>query len=179
MWAEHVARIAAPLVAAGYEVQLWADVLRTDPEAARALPDGTVPVSWNYEAPGGADLPGEVTALLARLGLEPSAFRGFAANVAPLAAAGLRFRVAPGTSSWNSLVGRIDNATANIRDAVDVALAHGVDGICVTDWGDNGHIQPPPVSWPALAYGGAVAWCREANWDLDLARVLDTHVFAD
>jgi hypothetical protein len=49
----------------------------------------------------------------------------------------------------------------------------------VTDWGDHGHWQPFPVSYLGFAYGAAVAWCRETNVDLDVARGLDTHVFVD
>lgn len=178
VWAEHVGRIARRLVAQGWEVLCWADVARQDPRVLHDLPDGVVPVAWTYEAPGRvARLPSGARDVLARLGMDVEAFGGFGPNVAPLADAGASFWVAPGTSAWNSLVGRIDNAWANLADAARTGLAHGSPGYLVTDWGDNGHIQPPPVSWPAVVAGGAFAWCAATNRDLDLAAVCDRYVF--
>ena len=77
------------------------------------------------------------------------ALRGFEAHVAGFAEAGVPFWVCPGTSSWNSLIGRLDNARGNLLDAAQVGLARGASGYLITDWGDNGHMQPPSVSWPA------------------------------
>ncbi len=113
MYLEHVRRLAEPLLAQGYEVQLWADVLRLHPGLASSLPEGVVPVAWCYEAPppdGALDLPSSVLDLLGQLGTDAAGFSGFAANADPIAETGRPFWVAPGTSSWCSLVGRIDNA---------------------------------------------------------------------
>jgi hypothetical protein len=49
----------------------------------------------------------------------------------------------------------------------------------LTDWGDNGHMQPPCISWPGLAWGAALSWCAESNADLDVPDALAAHVFAD
>ena len=57
------------------------------------------------------------------------------------------FWVCPGTSSWNSLVGRWPNARANVLDAAESGLAAGARGFLLTDWGDNGHWQHLPVSF--------------------------------
>lgn len=178
VWAEHVARIAGPLARDGWEVLCWADVLRQAPELVTELP--VVPVAWTYEAPGRVDrLPRGALDILRRLGTDPEAFAGFGPNVEPLAAEGADLWVAPGTSAWNSLVGRADNAAANLLDAARTGLAVGATGYEVTDWGDNGHVQPPSVSWPMLVLGGALAWCGDANRDLDLAAACDRYVFAD
>lgn len=180
VWAEHVSRIARPLAARGWQVLCWADVLRRESQVLCDLPDGLVPVAWTYEAPGRlAQLPPGAREVLGHLGMDVTAFEGFGPNVAPLVGAGATFWVAPGTSAWNSLVGRIDNALANLADAAETGLAHGSPGYLVTDWGDNGHIQPPPVSWPAIVAGGALAWCAAANRDLDLAAACDRFVFCD
>ncbi len=85
----------------------------------------------------------------------------------------------PGTSSWNSFVGRIDNALGNLADAAEVGRAHGSRGYLIADWGDNGHLQPPSVSFGPILYGGAVSWCLDSNRDLDLTEALSTHVFGD
>ncbi|HMG43637.1 MAG TPA: glycoside hydrolase family 20 zincin-like fold domain-containing protein [Acidimicrobiales bacterium] len=187
LYLEHLLRIVGPLADRGYEVQFWADVLRRDPSLVKQLPSGVVPVAWTYEAPrrGGArggSLPApppEIAAALARAGIEPDAHLGFAANTAPLAEAGVPFWVAPGTSGWMSLVGRIDNAVANMVDAAEVGLDRGAGGYLLTEWGDGGHMQPPSVGFGPIAFGGAVGWSLAANRDLDLAEVLDRHVFTD
>lgn len=182
VYLDHVVRLAEPLTERGYTVQVWADVLRRHPDLARRLPPGTVPVAWCYEAApadGPVPLPRPIAEVMERLGTDETAFAGFGPQVAPLVEAGVPFWVAAGTSGWNSLVGRIDNARANLLDAAETAVAHGCEGYLVTDWGDNGHHQPPSVSFGPLVYGGAVAWGVEANRDLDLGAVLDRHVFGD
>ncbi len=181
VYLEHLRRLVDPLVADGYEVQVWADVLRRHPDQARALPEGVIPVAWCYEAPRAADTAPELSPGLAtvlhELGIDVDVTGGFAANVAPLAEAGLPFWVAPGTSTWNSLIGRTTNAYANQLDAVDVAQAYGGTGYLLTDWGDNGHHHPPSISFGPLVHGGAVAWCVDANRGLDMAAVLDRFVY--
>lgn len=181
VYIEHLRRLITPLVERGYVVQFWADIARKAPELVNTLPAGAVAVAWNYEAPRPAGepapLPPSVAAVLDGLGIDFDAFSGFETNVAPIADAGFPFWVAPGTSSWNSLIGRVDNAVANIADAVDVGIARGAGGFLLTDWGDNGHLQPPSVSFGPLLYAGAMSWARGANRDLDLPAVLDRFVF--
>jgi hypothetical protein len=185
VYIDHVKRIAGPLAERGYEVQIWADMLRRDPSLFAELPDAVVPVVWTYEAPrpdgAVADVPADIVATLADAGIDLLAHSGFATNVAPLAEAGVPFWVAPGTSSWASLVGRVDNASANLLDAAEVAVASGAAGYLINDWGDDGHLQPPSVSFGPLLLGGAVSWCLAANRDLadDLPAVLDRWVFGD
>ncbi len=181
VYLDHVRRLADPLLADGYEVQIWADVLRRHPDLAADVPAGIVPVAWGYEAPtapgAGPELPAGLIAALDELGVDTDTSGGFAANVAPLVDAGIGFWVAPGTGDWNSLVGRWDNAVANHLDAAEVARRHGADGWLLTAWGDHGHHHPPSVTFAALVHGGAVAWGLDANRDLDVAAVLDRHVF--
>jgi hypothetical protein len=87
--------------------------------------------------------------------------------------------VVPGTSSWNSLLGRTDNALENLRNAAFNGFANGAKGFLVTDWGDGGHWQFIPVSFAPFAYGAALSWAMDANKNLPLARALDAHVFQD
>ena len=180
----HLRRIVDPLLERGYEVQFAADVVRHTPALLDRLPAGAVPLAWTYEAPAAEGdpprvLPPGLAARVARYGIDIGDHEGFAANVAPLADAGTPFWVLAGTSSWNSLVGRIDNAVANLLDAAEVGRDRGATGYVVSDWGDNGHLQPPSVSFGPLVYGGAVSWALDANRDLDLPAVLDRYVFGD
>lgn len=48
-----------------------------------------------------------------------------------------RYYVCPGTSSWNTLLGRTDNALLNIYNAGAAAKRHGAEGMLVTDWGGS------------------------------------------
>ena len=137
-------------------MQFWGDIILHHPDLIPELPGGVVALEWGY----GADHP-------------------FLENGGKFADAGVPFYVCPGTSSWNSIAGRTDNAIANIRSAAESGLARGAIGLLNTDWGDNGHWQHSPVSYLGLAYGAAVSWCTEANSDIDLPRALDVHAFHD
>jgi hypothetical protein len=182
IYGEHLARLVGPLLAEGCAVQVWADVLGHHPEARALLPDGDVTaLVWNYDPPDAPtpELRPRQAALLDELGIDPSEPTDFASRLAPFADGGTPTWVVPGTSSWNSLVGRLDDAKANLLDAAVAGRAAGVGGFLVTDWGDGGHHQPPSVSDPAWLYGGAVAWCADTNADLDVATVVDRVVTGD
>lgn len=176
VYGEHLARLVGPLLADGCSVQVWADVLAHHPEALALLPKGDVTaLVWNYEPPDAPVPPigARRAALLDALDVDLAEPTDFASRLAPFADSGIPTWVVPGTSSWNSLVGRLDAAMANLLDAARTARDAGVGGLLVTDWGDGGHHQPPSVSDPAFLYGGAVAWCVETNADLDVAAVVD------
>jgi len=140
----------------GRAMQFWGDIILHHPELIPELPKDVIPLVWGYEA----DHP-------------------FAGQCAEFAKTGFRFYVCPGTSSWNSIAGRTDNALGNLRNAAINGLAAGAAGYLITDWGDNGHWQPLPVSYLGYAFGAAMSWAVRANADLDLARALDVHLFQD
>ena len=68
------------------------------------------------------------------------------------------FYVCPGTSTWQTLIGRHDNALANLRAAAKAGRKHGAIGYLITDWGDGGHPQPLAVSYLPLLAGASLAW---------------------
>ncbi|ACQ81287.1 Glycoside hydrolase, family 20, catalytic core [Beutenbergia cavernae DSM 12333] len=182
VYVEYVQRILGPLVERGYEVQYWADVLAHHPEYAAAL--GGVPIVWLYDSPSAIeralDLPAATKERMAAFDASPEQqLGGFATRGAAVIAAGIPFWVAPGTGTWQSIVGRLDNARENILDAATTALAHGGTGFLLTQWGDHGMVEPPPVAFAPLLYGGAVAWCSAANADLDLATTTAELAFGD
>jgi hypothetical protein len=165
----------------GAEVLFWADVLRKHPELIAEFPArDLVALVWHYEAPVAAPaLPAGLEEILAEVGIDESVLRGFAGQVPAVAGTGVPFWVCPGTSSWNSLLGRWSNAKSNLIDAATTGLAYGAQGYLITDWGDNGHMQPPSASFAPLAYGACIAWCCDSNRDLDIAAALDAFVFDD
>ncbi len=137
-------------------MQFWGDIILQYPELIPELPKNIIAMEWGYEAN------------------HPFARRG-----AQFAASGIPFYVCPGSSSWNALLGRTDNALENLRLAARNGLDNGAIGYLITDWGDNGHWQFAPVSFAPFAYGAAVSWAYDANVNLDVARAVDTHVFMD
>lgn len=119
----------------GRAMQMWGDMLLAAPEHLSKVPEGVTVLAWGYEA----DHP-------------------FARDCARLRDAGQPFYVCPGTSSWLSLGGRHHNALHNLASAARHGHAFGADGILITDWGDRGHLQPLPISYPGLMAGAAFAW---------------------
>ena len=121
-----------------------------------AATDDIIALNWGYEA----NHPFEKEA------------RQFARSKIP-------FYVCPGTSTWQTLIGRHDNALANLRDAAKVGKKSGAIGYLITDWGDGGHPQPLVVSWAMFLAGASLAWNASGFNEQKLVPVLNRDVFAD
>ncbi len=119
----------------GKRVQLWGDIILNHPELIHELPENATLLEWGYAGDHPFDEHGKL-----------------------FAESGRAFYVCPGTSTWQSLGGRWDNAIANLRNAAHCGLKHGAAGFLNTDWGDYGHQQTLAVSLLPMAYGAAVAW---------------------
>ena len=181
---DYVTRIVQPWVDRGYTVEFWADVFGNHPELMHRVPAGAVPVVWQYDSASLTaaviDAAGEEVAAWRASGIDVDGLRnGFRDRAKLLLEAGVPFWVAPGTSSWNSVLGRLDNALENMVDAATVGLENGATGYLNTAWGDNGMWEPPSVAFGPVLFGGAVSWNLAANADLDVAAVLDEHVLLD
>jgi hexosaminidase len=145
--------------ARGKTMQFWGDIIVKRPDLMPELPRDAIALEWGYEA----DHP-------------------FAEHLALFQRAGLEFYVCPGTSSWNSIAGRTDNALGNLARAAREGKAAGASGLLITDWGDHGHLQPLSVSMLGLLAGAGFAWNTadaERPEALDLPRLLDHHAFGD
>lgn len=182
VYARHLRRLIEPLTADGLEVMFWGDVLSHAPEQVATLPKGTTAVAWWYAPP--ADDPPPMSSLLgpdlvARLGMPEDALAGFATHTRAYTEVDIPFWVAPGTSSWNSLVGRWPDAVENIDDAVVVGADRGARGVLLTDWGDGGHHQPLSVSLPAIVHDAGATWCRDAHDARVVPEVIDALLGAD
>ncbi len=103
----------------------------------------------------------------------------FETEAAKFAKAKIPFYVCPGTSTWQTLIGRHDNALANLRAAARAGRKFGALGFLVTDWGDGGHPQPLAVSWPLFAAGAALAWNSGSLEEETMLAVLSRDVFED
>ena len=140
----------------GHTMQFWGDIILHHPELVPEIPQDTIIMNWGYEAT-----------------------HDFEGSNATFAKSGIPFFVCPGTSSWNSLSGRTDNAIGNILNAARSGLKHGAIGLLNTDWGDLGHWQPPSVSLLGYACAAALSWCLNTNENIDLRQSLNRLVFAD
>ncbi len=156
LYIDFLKKIHREVRARGYTMQFWGDIITHYPELVGELPRDAVALEWGYEA----DHP-------------------FDEHGALFAKSGIPFYVCPGTSSWNSIVGRTTNTIENIRNAAHNGLKHGAIGLLTTDWGDYGHWQPLPASYLGLAAGAAYAWAFDANCNIALPDVLNRFAFRD
>jgi hypothetical protein len=143
VYLEHLRKLCALTAGRGYRTQFWGDILLEDLALAQEAPADTTPVAWGYDAG-----------------------HPFDAQAGRLRELGRTYLIAPGTSTWQSFTGRLDNASANQREAVAAALTHRARGILLTSWGDNGNHQPWPTNWPAMAAGLTQAWTGGPAGDL-------------
>ncbi len=151
---ERILRTAMEL---GSEPIFWADIVLEHPELVPKIPEEAVPAIWGYY--GNHPYP-EQCHLVAEAG-----FRG-------------RFQVVPGTGSWNSWTGRLDDATANIRLAAREGFRHGARGLVLTCWGDGGHQQPTPTMFPGLVLAARASWA-DGDTDAHLGAAIDRVFYPD
>jgi hypothetical protein len=142
--------------ARGKTMMFWGDIILKYPQLIRELPKNVIALNWGYEAN-----------------------QPFAKEAAKFARAKTSFYVCPGTSTWQTLIGKHDNALANLRAAAKAGKKFGAIGFLNTDWGDGGHPQPLAVSWPLFAAGAALAWNTKSFDEKILAKVLSRDVFED
>ena len=156
VYLDFLLKIHREVHARGRTMQYWGDIIIQHPELIDELPRDAIALEWGYEADHPFDAHGE-----------------------KFAAAGIPFYVCPGTGSWRTLAGRTSSVLGNLRNAAENGLKHGAVGYLNTDWGDEGHWQPLPVSYLGFAYGAAVSWACDAARDLDLAPALSRYAFGD
>ena len=156
-WVGWLRRLVDLPVMAGRRPLVWGDVV-ADPALLATLPDGVTVCEWGYEDN-----------------------HPFAERAGRLAEAGIPFWLCPGTSSWLSVSGRVENMLGNIAAAAAAGTAAGAGGLLTTDWGDMGHHQQPVVSEPGLAAAACYSWsAATAPTDVDgLGPLLDRHAFDD
>ncbi|MEA3407344.1 MAG: family 20 glycosylhydrolase [Chloroflexota bacterium] len=143
VYLEHILRLYELARRHGCRIQLWGDILLQHPELVSELPKDVILLDWHYQASD--DYP----------------------SVRTFAQSGRAFWVCPGTSSWNALFPRIENANVNIRTLARLGSQHGAEGLLNTDWGDHGHYQPLGLSWYGYAYGAEQSWTGGETEDAD------------
>ncbi len=137
-------------------MMFWGDIVLSEPECIDQIPRDAIALDWGYEA----DHP-------------------FAEETRRFAESGHEFFVCPGTAAWNSLVGRSEVSIRNCGNAARNGLKNGATGYLVTDWGDGGHHQYLPLSYPGYVAGAGYSWCYRANRSADIAKVLNSCILRD
>lgn len=135
-------------------VMFWGDIIENHPEFIPLLPKDMIAMVWGYEEN-----------------------HPFEEKCELYSKSGLSFYVCPGTSTWNTFIGRTNNAVGNIRNAILNGKKYGAIGVLTTDWGDNGHVQHLPLSWVGYLYSAHLSWNTQ---DLQMRKFIDgmdMHIF--
>ena len=156
VYVDFLKKIHREVEARGRQVMFWGDIILSHPALISELPSDMIALNWGYDA----EHPFEREAGL------------FGKSKVP-------FYVCPGTSAWMSLIGRHDNAFANLRQAAEAGRKHGAIGYLNTDWGDGGHPQPLTVSYLPYLLGATLSWCAPSADEELLVPVLSRDIFHD
>jgi len=158
VYVDFLCKIAEHVKSIGKRMQFWGDIILSKPEVLPRLPKDVICLIWGYE------------------GNHP-----FSTLCPKFADLKIPFYVCPGTSSWNSLIGRTKNALENLKNAAKEGSKYGAEGYLITDWGDRGHFQTLPISFIGFVAGASFSWNSKK---LDLSKdiicsVIDEHVLRD
>ncbi len=150
VFVDHVHRVQRLARAHGKRTMIWADVVHAHPDRVAELDPDLVFLDWWYEASFDFD------------------------RVKVFAKHRRDFMVCPGTSSWNCLFPRIENAERNIERWAEAGRRHGAIGLLNTDWGDFGHYNLQGLSLFGYAWGAQQAWsgaCDTRDFDRAFSRL--------
>ncbi len=134
---------------------VWGDVFNDNPDLYERIPDDVIVCDWGYDSE-----------------------HDFMTPAARMEKAGATFLLAPGTSSWNSFAGRLEDMTDTVKNSVEAAKIHHGEGIILTDWGDYSHPQMLMVSYPGIVKAASASWSDMAS-DRETGKWLDAMVFKD
>ena len=139
-----------------HETMFWGDIVLNQPDSLAGISPELTALNWGYDAN-----------------------HPFGTECQQLASSGLPFYVCPGTSSWNSITGRTLNSQKNLANAARNAIRFGARGYLITDWGDHGHHQYQPVSYPGILAGACFSWAARINAKIDPVEGVNRVFFAD
>ncbi len=134
IYVEFLKKIIGIVTEHGRRAMFWGDIIGEDPELVRELPEGTIPLEWDY----GAEAQWHDTAKLSKSVKE--------------------FYICPGTSCWNRWISAINNASSNIVKYARKGFENHACGMLNTDWGDYGNINMLGNSWHGMLLGAAASW---------------------
>ncbi len=140
----------------GKKVMFWGDIINKAPELLKELPENVIPINWGY-AP--FNPPEKACQEYEKLNL--------------------KFYNAPGTQSWNTILGNTETMLVNAENAVNRVVKYGGIGVLDTDWGDLNHPQYISFSYGPFAYFSALSWNNSQMQKKLLCDYLNKYVFKD
>jgi hypothetical protein len=156
IYLDYALKIHKMVKARGKQMLMWGDVILRHPDILNKIPEDITLLDWGY-AYG----------------------YPFEKNCKTLKAHGVNYMVCPGTSSWTSITGLTDNMLGNIASAASNGVKYNTAGLLLTDWGDMGHWQYLPVSYPGYIVGSALSWNSNSSDKLPLVPFLNNYIFKD
>lgn len=135
VYVDFVSQLVEHVNQQGKTALVWGDVLLHHPEVLPDLPAGMIFLDWGYDY----DYP-------------------FDEHMKMLSDLHVRFIGCPGTSSWCSFASRKRDMLATTNNAALAIKKYGGMGMITTDWGDYGHLQYLPFSYPGLIAAGLIGW---------------------
>ncbi len=156
VYIDFMTRIKKQVDSRDKKMMFWSDIVLKEPDSLKRLSRDLVALNWGYQA----DHP-------------------FKKECEQVARQKIPFYVCPGTSAWNSLTGRISNATGNLASAARNGVKFGAEGYLITDWGDHGHHQYLPISYPGFLMGACQSWNAKISNNLDLEAGLNRIFFKE
>jgi hexosaminidase len=179
VYLDFLKQINREVSARGKTMMFWGDIILKYPKLIPELAEFSRSSRRESAQIDRSGLTSAATSKLIALNWGYEAGHPFAKESAQFAKAKIPFYVCPGTSTWQTLIGRHDNALVNLRAAAKAGKKFGAIGYLITDWGDGGHPQPLAVSWPMFLAGASLAWNAKTFDESKLISVLSRDVFED
>lgn len=139
LFADHVRQLEKLAARHDKQLMIWADFPLKQPAALERIGTDVVMLDWWYEAEFDAD------------------------RIRGLRRRGYEVWACPGTSSWNALFPRVENAARNVARWAAAGRRHGATGLLDTDWGDFGHYNALGASLQGYAWSAQQAWSGEPD----------------
>lgn len=114
---------------------IWGDVIIHNKDAINKLPKDLIVIDWGYHLNYNFDAHAELLNENKR-----------------------KYMMAPGTCTWSTITGRYDDMIATIKNSTTALKKNNGLGMLLTDWGDIGHLQYLPFSYPGFIYGAQSSW---------------------
>jgi hypothetical protein len=188
VYLDFLKQIHQEVSARGKRMMFWGDIILKYPKLIPELAKLSSRSSRRELAPFSSNLADDQSGLTSAATIDCNVIAldwGYEANhlfekeAAIFAKARVPFYVCPGTSTWQTLIGRHNNALANLHAAAQAGHKHGAIGYLITEWGDGGHPQPLAVSYLPYLAGASLSWCAKTFDEANLIPVLSRDVFKD
>ena len=148
--------VVSHLKSHGKTTLMWGDFFVSHPQALNHIPKDVIVIDWGYDR----NYP-------------------FNETLKRLSEHRVPFISAPGTSSWNSITGRTIDMLENVQKSIEYTKKYKGLGTLLTDWGDNGHLQYPHISYPAIVYTALESWSNHTGNQALIRSYLNRYVYKD